>query len=237
MTKANLKVGMLVVTADGKARLVLPTKNDGLILMAEDNRALKLSKYDDDLEGSSYREDKQIIEVYDIMDDINGHLFDSEIRDILYDAEDGFEAFEAFSDETEVNCSTCTERYSCEDCDCDNCSTKSESEVVLTHDEITLADAPTETIVDAGFTKADVIPGMLAVTRDGKNRLAIPTADMGLVLATEDSKFVRLDKLNNDLTIAGYNKEGKNVDKVYGLAAGVTTNFYSENNRPLLFER
>lgn len=227
MTKANLKVGMLVVTADGKARLVMPTKVDGLVLMAEDNKALKLSKYAEDLKSSNYRHDKDIIQVFDIMDDINGHLFDEQNRDVLFDAEDDYDGFD---DEDECDDCDC-DCDDCDDCDCDkDC-------------EECLSDAPTETLTSTdsteakGFTKSDVTPGMLAVTRDGKNRLAIPTSDMGLVLATEDSKFVRLDKLNDDLTIADYRKEGKNVDKVYGLAAGVTTNFYSEDNRPLLFER
>ena len=233
MTKANLKVGMLVVTADGKARLVMPTKNDGLVLMAEDNKALKLSKYDDDLRGSSYREDKQIIEVYDIMDNIDGHLFDDQNRDCLYDEEDGYEAFEDETESEVVDCSTCTCRNTCDDCDCDEEENR-EYEVVTTPGEAQIGVTFNEA---NGFTKSDVTPGMLAVTRDGQNRLAIPTSDMGLVLATEDSKFVRLDKLNDDLTIAEYRNEGKNVDKVYGLAAGVTTNFYSEDNRPLLFER
>ena len=211
MTKANLKPGMLVVTADGKARLVMPTKNDGLILMAEDNKALKLSRFSEDLSCSDYRHDKDIVAIYDIMDDINGHLFEEGNRSILFDADD-----------------------ECDDCecdgDCDNCGDCED------YDEY-FDKAYESPDTSAGFTKADVTPGMLAVTRDGKNRLAIPTADMGLVLATEDSKFVRMDKLNDDLTIADYRKESKNVDKVYGLAAGVTTDFYSEDNRPLLFER
>lgn len=223
MTKRNLKPGMLVITADDKARLVMPTKNDGLVLMAEDNKALKLSKYSDDLQSTDYKDNKLIMEVYDIMDNIDGHLFDSQNRDLLYDEEDGYEAFDDDDDDFDDECD-CDD---CDDCDCDgDCGE-------------CLCDAPTEepALVSAGFTKADVTPGMLAVTRDGKNRLAIPTADMGLVLATPDSKFVRLDKLNDDLTIADYRKEGKNVDKVYGLANGVTTDFYSEANRPLLFER
>lgn len=223
MTKRNLKPGMLVITADDKARLVMPTKNDGLVLMAEDNKALKLSKYSEDLQSTDYKDNKLIMEVYDIMDNIDGHLFDSQNRDLLYDEEDGYEAFDDDDDDFDDECD-CDD---CDDCDCDgDCGE-------------CLCDAPTEepALVSAGFTKADVTPGMLAVTRDGQNRLAIPTADMGLVLATEDSKFVRLDKLNDDLTIADYRKEGKNVDKVYGLANGVTTDFYSEDNRPLLFER
>ena len=222
MTKANLVAGMLVFTADGKARLVMPTKNDGLVLMAEDNRALRLSKYSEDLQSTDYRDDKNITEIYDIMDDINGHLFDPQNRNRLYDALNG----DVFDDEKDdcddCDCDDDDDDYDCEDCDC----------------EESYYEAPTEqTIVSAGFTKADVTPGMLAVTRDGQNRLVIPTADMGLVLATEDSKFIRMDKLNDDLTIADYRKEGKNVDKVYGLAAGITTDFYSEDNRPLLFER
>ena len=52
MTKTNLVAGMLVVTADGKARLVMPTKGDGLVLMADDNKALKLSKFSEDLQSS-----------------------------------------------------------------------------------------------------------------------------------------------------------------------------------------
>lgn len=200
MRKSDLRVGQLVVTADGKSRLVLPTKYDGLVLMAEDNKALKVSKLGDDMSNGSYREDKAIIEVYDIMDNVNGHVFDTTNREMLFDAED-----DDYADDAE---------------------------------EIWVEDECSPSVVaDSAFTKADVIPGMLAVTRDGQNRLAIPTADMGLVLATEDSKFVRLDKLNDDLTIAAYRNDGKNVDKVYGLAAGVTTDFYSEANRPLLFER
>lgn len=201
MRKSDLRVGMLAVTADGKSCLVLPTKNDGLVLMAEDNKALKLSKLADDLSNGSYREDKAIIEVYDIMDDVNGHVFDTTNREMLFDAED-----DDYADDVE--------------------------EIWDEEEE----DSPS-VVTDSAFTKANVTPGMLAVTRDGQNRLAIPTADMGLVLATEDSKFVRLDKLNDDLTIAAYRNDGKNVDKVYGLAAGVTTDFYSEANRPLLFER
>ena len=220
MTKANLVAGMLVITADGKARLVMPTKEDGLILMAEDNKALKLSKFSEDLQSSDYRHDKDIVEIYDIMDDINGHLFDPQNRTPLFYVEE--ESEDEYM-EDECDCEVCN------DCDCDrDCEECGERDY---HILSTLGQSA------IGFTKANVTPGMLAVTRDGKNRLAIPTADMGLVLATEDSKFVRLDKLNDDLTIAEYNKEGKNVDKVYGLAAGVTTNFYSEDNRPLLFER
>lgn len=33
MARANLKVGMLVITAEGKARLIVLTKNDSPILM------------------------------------------------------------------------------------------------------------------------------------------------------------------------------------------------------------
>ena len=237
MTKRNLVAGMLVVTADGKARLVMPTKEDGLVLMAEDNKALKLSKFSEDLQSSDYRHDKDIVAIFDIMDDINGHVFDPQNRACLSNIECCDEI-----DEDECDCEDC-DGCDC-DGDCDNCGdcedydewmdTACDCEVITTPGEARIGRTFNEV---HGFTKANVTPGMLAVTRDGKNRLAIPTADMGLVLATEDSKFVRLDKLNDDLTIAGYNKEGKNVDKVYGLAAGVTTNFYSEDNRPLLFER
>ena len=38
MTKANLQVGMMVVTENGVARLVMPTKNDGLVLVSADNK-------------------------------------------------------------------------------------------------------------------------------------------------------------------------------------------------------
>ena len=37
MAKANLEVGMLVITAEGKARLVVLAKNDSPILMPEDS--------------------------------------------------------------------------------------------------------------------------------------------------------------------------------------------------------
>ena len=225
MTKTNLKPGMLVITADNKARLVMSTKNDGLVLMAADNKALRVSRYTEDLMSSNYRHDKDIIAIYDIMDDINGHLFDPQNRNCLFGEE--------FSDETDDwsgdwndDCD-CDE---CEDCDCDECED-------CVCNENSCDCNGNISLCTTNFSKADVTPGMLAVTRDGKNRLAIPTADMGLVLAAEDSKFVRLDKLNDDLTIAQYNNEGKNVDKVYGLANGVTTDFYSEDNRPLLFER
>lgn len=211
MTKTNLKPGMLVITADGKARLVMPTKNDGLLLMAEDNKALKLSKFSEDLQSSSYRHDKDIMAIYDIMDNVNGHVFDTTNRELLFDAEGGVDT------DYDDDCNDeCDDDYGYDEEDSEDCAcseTRSE------------------------FTKADVTAGMLAVTHDGKNRLAVPTADMGLVLAASDSKFIRMDKLNDDLTIADYRKEGKNVDKVYGLASGVTTDFYSTANRELLFDR
>ena len=219
MTKANLVAGMLVITADDKARLVMPTENDGLVLMAEDNKALRLYRFSNDLLETDYRDDKKIVKIYGIMSTIDGHLFDPLNRGLLFDAENDDDN-DDYDDED----------YDDDDCDCEDCDCDGDCEECL-------SDAPTETLTSAGFTKADVTPGMLAVTRDGQNRLAIPTADMGLVLATPDSKFIRMDKLNDDLTIADYRKEGKNVDKVYGLANGVTTDFYSEANRPLLFER
>ena len=85
MTKGNLVAGMLVVTADGKVRVVLPTKADGLVLMSADNKALKVSKLADDLSNGSYRTDKAIVQVYDVMNDVNGHVFDTTNRDLLFD--------------------------------------------------------------------------------------------------------------------------------------------------------
>jgi len=214
MTKANLKVGMMVVTENGKARLVMPTKNDGLVLVSADNKMLKVDKMNDDLTRNRYKAGNDVVKVYDIMDDADSKLFSDTGRDLLFDRATGFDDFATTSEvvddyEDDEECYDCECGVSCEGCTC----------------------------TDTGFTKANVTPGMLAVTRDGQNRLAIPTADMGLVLATEDSKFVRLDKLNDDLTIAGYRDANKNVDKVYGVASGVTTNFYSTDNRSLLFER
>lgn len=215
MTKTNLKAGMMVVTADGKARVVLPTKADGLVLMAEDNKALKVSKLADDLTNGSYRADKTVMQVYDVMENVNGHIFDDSNRFLLFDRESGVDK------DTD---------YYADDCDDDN-----DDDENWDNDDDECCDC--EDCTCGEFTKANVTPGMLAVTRDGQNRLAIPTADMGLVLATPDSKFVRLDKLNDDLTIRDYRNANKNVDKVYGVASGVTTDFYSEANRPLLFDR
>lgn len=213
MKKSDLVVGMMVVTENGKARLVLPTKNDGLVLVSADNKALKVDKMNDDLTRNRYKAGNDVVKVYDIMDDANGELFSDTGRDLLFDrasgldnvADDNADDFvdEDYEDDEEYYDECC----GCEDCTCGE------------------------------FTKANITPGMLAVTRDGQNRLAIPTADMGLVLATPDSKFVRLDKLNDDLTIRDYRNVNKNVDKVYGLANGVTTDFYSKEDRPLLFDR
>ena len=216
MTKANLAVGMMVVTENGVARIVMPTKNDGLVLVSQDNKALRVDKMNEDLTRGRYKAGNDVVMVYDIMDDVNGELFSETGRDLLFDR--GIDTDDdAFVDDD-------NDDKDDDDCDC-GCEEEEEE-----------CEAPVET--DASeFTKADVTSGMLAVTRDGQNRLAIPTADMGLVLAAPDSKFVRLDKLNDDLTIADYRKAGKNVDKVYGLASGVTTDFYSTDNRELLFDR
>jgi len=216
MTKRDLAVGMMVVTENGVARLVMPTKNDGLILVSQDNKALKVSKLNDDLTRNRYKAGNDVVKVYDIMDDADAELFSEVGRDLLFDRTGDVDA-----DTEDDDCSNCDCSGTCYGCNCDD-----EEEC---DDD---ADDVAET-----FTKADVTPGMLAVTRDGQNRLAIPTADMGLVLAAPDSKFVRLDKLNDDLTIADYRKDGKNVDKVYGLADGITTDFYSTDNRALLFDR
>ena len=210
MTKGNLVAGMLVVTADGKVRVVLPTKADGLVLMSADNKALKVSNIADDLSNGSYRTDKAIVQVYDVMNDVNGHVFDITNRDLLFDKATGVDT-DYYADDCDDDYEDDEEYYD-ECCDCEDCTC-------------------------GEFTKADIAPGMLAVTRDGQNRLAIPTSDKGLVLATSDSKFICVDKLNDDLTIAGYRNANKNVDKVYGVASGVTTNFYSTDNRSLLFDR
>ena len=210
MTKGNLVAGMLVITADGKARVVLPTKADGLVLMSADNKALKVSKLADDLTNGSYRADKAIVQVYDVMNDVNGHVFDTSHRDLLFDRTTGVDT-DYYADDCDDDYEDDEEYYD-ECCNCEDCTC-------------------------GEFTKANIVPGMLAVTRDGQNRLAIPTSDKGLVLATSDSKFICVDKLNDDLTIAGYRNGAKNVDKVYGVASGVTTNFYSTDNRNLLFDR
>lgn len=213
MTKRNLQVGMMVVTENGVARLVIPTKNDGLVLVSADNKMLKVDKMNDDLTRNRYKAGNDVVKVYDIMDDANGELFSDTGRDLLFDRVTGEDnvaddVADDFVDEDYED----DEEYYDECCDCEDC---------------TCGD----------FTKANITPGMLAVTRDGQNRLAIPTADMGLVLATPDSKFVRLDKLNDDMTIRDYRNANKNVDKVYGIASGVTTDFYSTDNRSLLFDR
>lgn len=214
MTKNQLTVGMVVVTQDGKERLVMPTKNDGLVLMAADNKALKVSKLADDLTNGQYRADKTVVKVYDVMNTISGHLFDVTDRAILMDrsvpvtetTEDDFDD-EDFDDEE-----------------------FDEEEVV--------EDEPTHRVNNApNFVRANIQPGMLAITADGKRRLAIPTSDMGTVLATSDSKFIRVSKLNEDLTAGENLNANKTVNKVYDFAAGVTTDFYSEENRELLFDR
>lgn len=205
MTKANLQVGMMVVTENGVARLVMPTKNDGLVLVSADNKMLKVDKMNDDLTRNRYKQGNDVVKVYDIMDNANGELFTETGRTLLFDRAASVADYEDDYDE---------EEYYDDCCDCEDCGD-----------------------CNGTFTKANVAPGMLAVTRDGKNRLAIPTSDRGLVLATSDSKFICVDKLNDDLTIAGYTNAGKNVDKVYGFAAGVTTDFYSTDNRSLLFDR
>lgn len=209
MTKANLQVGMMVVTENGVARLVMPTKNDGLVLVSADNKMLKVDKMNDDLTRNRYKAGNDVVKVYDIIDDANGELFSDTGRDLLFDRAAGVDVdyvddYDDYDDDEYYDDEECCD---CEDCTCGD------------------------------FTKADIAPGMLAVTRDGKNRLAIPTSDKGLVLATPDSKFICVDKLNDDLTITGYTNAGKNVDKVYGVASGVTTDFYSTDNRSLLFDR
>lgn len=219
MTKRDLAVGMLVVTENGVARIVMPSKRDGLILVSQDNNDLKVDKLNDDLTRNRYKAGNDVIKVYDIMDDADAELFSEVGRDLLFDR-----TGDADTDTEDDDCSNCDCSGTCCGCNCDD-------------EEECDADDADDVAETTGFTKADVTPGMLAVTRDGQNRLAIPTADMGLVLAAPDSKFVRLDKLNDDLTIADYRKDGKNVDKVYGLADGVTTDFYSTDNRALLFDR
>lgn len=219
MTKSNLQVGMMVVTANGVARLVMQTKNDGLILVSQDNKSLKVDKLNDDLTRGRYKAGNDVVKVYDIMDNTDAELFSEIGRTLLFDRANG------------VDCANCSCEGTCCGCSCD------EEDDYDEYDDDDDAEAETPAAATGEFTKASVTPGMLAVTRDGQNRLAVPTADMGLVLATPDSKFIRVDKLNDDLTIADYRKEGKNVDKVYGLASGVTTDFYSTNNRELLFDR
>ena len=239
MTKRNLKVGMLVVTANGKNCLVLPTIEDGLVLVSEDNKMLKVDKMGDDLTRNRYREGNDVVRIYDIMSDVDGEVFTAVGRDLLYDKETGVDNFTCNGDCVACDETDCIgdDRDDC-DCDCDfdydddeDCDGDCE---VATGGTITTGTISTDNV---SFSKTNVQPGMLAVTRDGKNRLAIPTSDMGLVLADEDSKFVRLDKLNNDLTIRDYRNPNKNVDKVYGAASGVTTDFFSTDNRPVLFER
>ena len=217
MTKANLVVGMMVVTENGKARLVMPTKNDGLVLVSEDSKFLKVDKLNDDLTRGRYKAGNDVVAVYDIMDDVNSSLFTVDGRDLVFDRNQNFD----------------TSDMDDNDCDCDDCEDCYEDEEDWDEDW----DEDVTTTSTTEFSKADVTPGMLAVTRDGQNRLAVPTADMGLVLAARDSKFIRMDKLNDDLTIRDYNKDGKNVDKVYSLANGVTTDFYSTEGRQLLFDR
>lgn len=225
MTKANLQVGMMVVTENGVARLVMPTKNDGLVLVSADNKMLKVDKMNDDLTRNRYKVGNDVVKVYDIMDDANGELFTTVGRDLLFDRYgNGVDVDSDVSD----GCSHCDCNGTCCGCNCDDDDYD---------DDDYDADDTAGADVDAGFTKNSITPGMLAVTRDGQNRLAIPTSDKGLVLATPDSKFICVDKLNDDLTIAGYRDANKNVDKVYGVASGVTTNFYSTDNRSLLFDR
>ena len=218
MTKRDLRVGMLAITENGKARLVLLTKNDGLILVSEDNKCLKVDKMNDDLTGGRYGANRDVVKVYDIMEDTDSELFGTDGRDLLFDRDNG--EVDIFADDDDFFEDEEEEDYD-NDCGNRNCCGECED-----------CDANT-----TNFTKADVKPGMLAVTRDGQNRLAIPTDDMGLVLATADSKFVRMDKLNDDLTIADYRRDGKNVDKVYGLAKGLTTDFYSTEGREVVFDR
>lgn len=225
MTKRDLAVGMLVVTENGVARIVMPTKANGLVLVSQDNNDLKVDKLNDDLTRNRYKAGNDVVKVYDIMDDVNGELFSETGRTLLFDRTGN-----ADTNTGDDECVHCECDGTCYGCVCDVYDDRDDEEECDADD----ADDVAET---TGFTKANVTPGMLAVTRDGQNRLAIPTADMGLVLAAPDSKFVRLDKLNNDLTIADYRKDGKNVDKVYGLADGVTTDFYSTDNRALLFDR
>ena len=85
MTKANLQVGMMVVTENGKARLVMPTKNDGLVLVSADNKMLKVDKLNDNLTRNRYKAGNDVVKVYDIMDGANGELFSEVGRDLLFD--------------------------------------------------------------------------------------------------------------------------------------------------------
>lgn len=220
MTKSNLTTGMMVVTANGVARIVMPTKTSGLILVSQDNKALRVDKMNEDLTRGRYKVGNDVVKVYDIMDDVNGELFSEVGRTLLFDRAAG-------------DCDECDCGGVCCGCSCDD----DDEEEILAE-----TAAPANADVATTFGKDDITAGMLAVTRDGKNRLAIPVAGetgQRMVLADKDSKFVYVDKLGDDLSINGgaYRKDGKTVEEVYDVAAGVTTDFYSTDNRKLLFKR
>lgn len=191
--KTNLFVaGNLIITRDGKARLVADTVDSGLIAMTADGKGIRADKLDDDLKAVEYKSTKDVMKVYGPMQDISGRLFETTNRPLLFDRD----------------------------------------AVVATTTTTT-----TQTMEGTGMTKANVVAGMLVVTKDGKKRLVLPTADKGLVAADKDAKFICLDKMNDDLTIKDYKKDEKNIMQVYSVADGTTTDFYSTEGRTLLFDR
>lgn len=216
MSKKNLLVaGGLVVTRDGAVRLVVPTVTDGLVCMTADNKAVKVDKLTDDLDGNRYGAGKDVMKVYGPMKTVAvGRLFDTNDRDLLFDRDAGVCASVAPSSPTPC---------------CGGCTSSTDTPVA--------PSTPASSGTTDGFSKSDLVAGMLVETQDGKQRLILPTSDKGLVAADADSKFIRLDKLNEDMTIADYRKEGKNIVKVWDVAGGDTTDFYSEDARELLYDR
>ena len=87
MTKTDLVAGMVVVTADGVNRAIIPT-TDGLIAISSDNKGLLLSKATDDMRFPTYSSErlKDIVKVYGTLKDItSGGAFSTENRELLFD--------------------------------------------------------------------------------------------------------------------------------------------------------
>lgn len=85
MRKSDITADMLVQTRDGKLRLVVDTENDGLVAFAEDGKGIKLSKLDDDMLAVNYKQSKDIMKVWTILNSIDGRPYSTTSRTLLFD--------------------------------------------------------------------------------------------------------------------------------------------------------
>ena len=91
---SKLKSGMLVVLRNGQTRMVVESKDKGMLLMNELNKCCELAKYDDDFHNTgSLGSDFDIMEIYDLPS-TGGHggvitfNMNTDERDLLWERND-----------------------------------------------------------------------------------------------------------------------------------------------------